>query len=115
MTYPDVVAKALQAAGKDTKQWYAECFDLGMEAMQARAAALLGSAPFFCWEAARSIEGFYRIKGCTKFCSQRAKAFAPYCDLVWMETAVPGLAQAKEFRDDVLSVHPELMLAYNNS
>merc|ERR1719223_781292 len=64
---------------------------------------------------ARSVEGFYRIQGCTKFCAQRAKAFAPYCDAVWMETAVPGLVQAKEFRDDVLTVHPHLMLAYNNS
>merc|ERR1711881_294486 len=64
---------------------------------------------------ARSVEGFYRIEGSTKFCAQRAKAFAPYCDAVWMETAVPGLAQAKEFRDDVLSAHPHLMLTYNNS
>jgi len=115
MTYPDLVANALKAAGKDTTQWYAECYDLSLDAMQARAAALLGSAPFFSWEAARSVEGFYRINGCTKFCAQRAKAFAPYCDLVWMETAVPQLGQAKEFAEDVLSVVPWLMLAYNQS
>jgi len=70
---------------------------------------------YFDWELARSVEGFYRIQGCTKFCAQRAKAFAPYADAVWMETATPGLQQAKEFRDDVLAVHPHLMLAYNNS
>merc|ERR1712037_559603 len=53
--------------------------------------------------------------GCEKFCAQRAKAFAPYCDMVWMETGKPNLAQAKMFRDDVLAEVPHLMLAYNQS
>merc|ERR1712190_290126 len=61
------------------------------------------------------VEGFYLIQGCTKFCAQRAKAFAPYCDACWMETATAGLPQAKAFAEDVLSEAPHLMLAYNNS
>ena len=43
------------------------------------------------------------------------KENAPYCDACWMETASAGLAQAKEFAEDVLSRVPHLMLAYNNS
>merc|ERR1712110_697636 len=67
------------------------------------------------WELARPPEGYYRIKGCEKYCAQRAKAFAPYCDMVWMETGKPIYAQAKMFRDDVLAEVPHLMLAYNQS
>ena len=55
------------------------------------------------------------IQGSTKFCAERAKAFAPYCDACWMETASAGLAQAKEFAEDVLSRVPHVMLAYKNS
>merc|ERR1712014_486116 len=69
----------------------------------------------FDWEAARTVEGFYGVKGCTKFCSQRAKAFGEVADLVWMETGKPGYQQAEEFAKDTLSVLPHLMLAYNQS
>merc|ERR1711979_24752 len=47
--------------------------------------------------------GFYSVKGCTKFCSQRAKAFGEVADLVWMETGKPGYQQAEEFAKDTLT------------
>jgi isocitrate lyase len=53
--------------------------------------------------------------GGTQFCVARAIAFAPYCDLIWMETKKPIYSQAKEFSDGVLAVHPNVMLAYNLS
>jgi len=34
--------------------------------------------PTFCWEKARTTEGYYRIKGGTDYCIVRARAFAPY-------------------------------------
>lgn len=46
---------------------------------------------------------------------QRAIAYAPYADVIWMETAVPGIPDAKEFADGVHAVHPHQMLAYNLS
>jgi isocitrate lyase len=46
---------------------------------------------------------------------QRARAYAPYCDLIWMETAIPSIPDAKEFSDGVHKVHPHQMLAYNLS
>jgi len=113
MTFVDAVAKKLQGANLD--KWYARCYEMSLTELRAFAKELGAGEVFFDWELARSVEGFYRIQGSTKFCAQRAKAFAPYADAVWMETATPGLKQAKEFRDDVLAVHPHLMLAYNNS
>merc|ERR1712070_1131265 len=70
---------------------------------------------YFDWEKARAVEGFYRFKGGTKCCAERAKAFAPWCDAVWMETGKPTIKQSKDFAEDVLAVCPNLMLAYNNS
>jgi isocitrate lyase len=113
LTFVDAVAKKLK--GEALARWYAECYDKSLPELRAFAIDMGAGEVYFDWESARSVEGFYRIKGCTKFCAQRAKAFAPFADAVWMETATPTLSQAKEFRDDVLAVHPHLMLAYNNS
>jgi len=60
-------------------------------------------------------EGYYQIKGGTKFCIERAKAFAPYADLVWMETGKPILSQATQFASEVKAAVPHQMLAYNLS
>jgi isocitrate lyase len=46
---------------------------------------------------------------------QRAIAYAPYADLIWMETAVPGIPDAKHFAEGVHKAHPHQMLAYNLS
>ena len=41
---------------------------------------------YFDWEACRVREGYYRIKPGTDYCIQRARAYAPHADLIWMET-----------------------------
>jgi isocitrate lyase len=63
----------------------------------------------------RTPEGFYNVKNGMDPCIARAIAYAPYCDLIWMETSTPDLAQAKKFADSVHKVHPGKMLAYNCS
>ncbi|CAJ0755559.1 12222_t:CDS:2 [Entrophospora sp. SA101] len=73
----------------------------------------LGIEVFWDWDAPRTREGLYRYQGGTKCAINRAVAFAPYCDLLWMETAKPIYAQAKEFSEGVHKVYPEKMLAYN--
>lgn len=81
-----------------------------------KAAADAGFADIhFDWDAARSVEGYYRIKGCNEFCIERAIAWTPYADLIWMETGKPVLSQAKQFADEVRAAAPHQMLAYNNS
>ncbi|KAI9342242.1 isocitrate lyase [Obelidium mucronatum] len=74
-----------------------------------------GVDPFWCWNMPRVREGYFRYQGGTKACIARAIAYAPYSDLLWMETAKPIHAQAKEFATGVHSVHPNVMLAYNLS
>ncbi|WP_029089494.1 isocitrate lyase [Brevibacterium album] len=63
----------------------------------------------------RTAEGFYKVTGGIEPCIARAKAFAPYSDLIWMETSTPDLEVAKQFADAVHAEFPDQLLAYNCS
>ena len=67
----------------------------------------------WCWDACRSRDGFYSFQGGTKASIARERAFAPYADILWMETAKPGLQQAKEFAEGLKGVNK--FFAYNLS
>jgi isocitrate lyase len=74
---------------------------------RAIAAGLTGVDVYFNWEAARTREGYYRYQGGCQCAINRAIAYAPYCDMIWMESKLPDFAQAKEFADGVHAVWPE--------
>jgi len=63
----------------------------------------------------RTPEGFYRVRGGIESCIARGLAYAPYSDLLWMETGTPDLAVAREFAEGIRAVYPDQMLAYNCS
>jgi len=114
MTFPDAVAKALKAKGQDASKWLKDSLKMSIDQMRS-AAAGMGLNIHFDWDSARAVEGYYRIKGSTDFCIQRAIAFAPYADCIWMETGKPILAQATQFAKEVRAAVPHQMLAYNLS
>ncbi|KAF4300810.1 Isocitrate lyase/phosphorylmutase [Botryosphaeria dothidea] len=89
----------------------------GKSNLEARAIAkgITGVDIFFDWDAARTREGYYRYQGGTQCAVNRAVAYAPFADLIWMESKLPDYKQAKEFADGVHSVWPEQKLAYNLS
>jgi len=70
---------------------------------------------YFDWELCRVREGYYQIQPGIEYCIQRARAYAPYCDLIWMETGKPGIPDAERFSRGVRKHHPHQMLAYNLS
>ena len=114
MTFPDAVAKALKAKGQDPAKWLQDARKMSLDQMR-KAAAGMGCDIYFDWDSARSVEGYFRIKGSTEFCIERAIAFAPYADSIWMETGKPILAQATQFAKEVRAAVPHQMLAYNLS
>ena len=63
----------------------------------------------------RTNEGFYKVRNGIEPCIERAKAYAPYADLIWMETGTPDLELAKKFAEAVKAEYPDQMLAYNCS
>merc|ERR1712193_216600 len=88
---------------------------MSLNDMRKAAAAMGAGDVHFDWDSARSVEGYYRIKGSTDFSIQRAIAWAPYADCIWMETAKPILTQATQFAAEVRAAVPHQMLAYNLS
>lgn len=70
---------------------------------------------FWDWDLPRTREGFYRFKGSVDAAILRGWAFAPYTDLIWMETSSPDLNECIKFSDGVKSRYPNMMLAYNLS
>ncbi len=70
--------------------------------------------PFITAE--RTPEGFFRLKGTGLARSiARGLAYAPYADLLWMETSLPNLKQARAFAEAIHAKFPGKPLAYNCS
>jgi isocitrate lyase len=63
----------------------------------------------------RTSEGFFVIKGGIDSAIARALAYAPYADLLWMETSTPDIEEARAFAAAVHAQFPGKMLAYNCS
>lgn len=63
----------------------------------------------------RTADGFYIVRGGLDYAVARARAFAPYVDLVWCETGTPDIGEAREFAAGIHEKFPGKMLAYNCS
>jgi len=69
--------------------------------------------PFLSGE--RTVEGYFQVKGGMELAVARALAYAPYADVIWMETSTPDLGQAREFAQAIQEKVPNKLLAYNCS
>lgn len=63
----------------------------------------------------RTSEGFFKVRCGLEQGIARGLAYAPYADLVWMETSKPDLEQARKFAEAILAEYPDKLLAYNCS
>ena len=63
----------------------------------------------------RTPEGFHKITGGLEMGIARGLAYAPYADLLWLETSTPCLKEAKKFADAIHEIFPNKLLAYNCS
>jgi isocitrate lyase len=63
----------------------------------------------------RTPEGFYCIRAGVEAAIARGLAYAPYADLVWMETSTPDVGEAREFAAAIHDAFPGKLLAYNCS
>ena len=63
----------------------------------------------------RTAEGFFVTRAGLDQAIDRGLSYAPYADLLWCETAVPDLDEARRFAEAIRKEYPEQMLAYNCS
>lgn len=118
-TYPEAVRRAIKASNRRDRaqliqEWNERSSEHSLEDMK-KLAKEMGFEVDFCWEKARTVEGYYRVQGGVEYCIARGRAYAPYADLIWMETALPGIPLARTFAEGVKSRFPHQMLAYNLS
>ncbi|KAL8736352.1 MAG: hypothetical protein Q9181_002457 [Wetmoreana brouardii] len=70
---------------------------------------------FFSWDIPRTREGFYHYGAGLPAATKRAIEFAPYADLLWLETADPSIEKASGFAADIRATCPGKQLVYNLS
>ncbi len=63
----------------------------------------------------RTPEGFFVTTPGIEACIARGLSYAPYADLLWMETSEPSLEEAQRFADAIHARYPRKLLAYNCS
>ncbi len=63
----------------------------------------------------RTPEGFFRVTAGIEAAISRGLAYAPYADVIWMETATPTLEDARRFANAIHAEFPGKLLAYNCS
>lgn len=110
--FDEAVVDAIKASPSPNKENMIKQYTTaakGKSNTEARAIAkgVVGSDVFFDWDAPRTREGYYRLKGGCDCAINRAIAYAPYCDAIWMESKLPDFKQAQEFAQGVHAVWPE--------
>ena len=63
----------------------------------------------------RTPEGFFYVEAGIEQGIDRGLSYAPYADLVWLETSTPDLEEARKFAAAIHTQYPGKLLAYNCS
>jgi isocitrate lyase len=63
----------------------------------------------------RTSEGFFRVQAGLDAAIARGLAYAPFADMIWCETGVPDIDDARRFAEAIHSQFPGKLLAYNCS
>ncbi|WP_208322129.1 isocitrate lyase [Paramicrobacterium fandaimingii] len=63
----------------------------------------------------RTRDGFYEVQNGIEPVIARGHAYAPYADLLWVESSEPDLELARRFAESIHSEFPDQKLAYNCS
>jgi isocitrate lyase len=63
----------------------------------------------------RTSEGFFRVRDGLEAAIARSLAYAPYADVLWFETSMPDLGEARAFAEEIHKEFPGKLLAYNCS
>ena len=120
MSFDDAVRKQLHAEGRSQHFYtYAQKIlqnpNLSLSGRRRLAQEYTRSPVFFSWDIPRTREGFYHYRAGMPAATKRAIEFAPYADLLWLETAGPNVETAAGFAGKIHEVHPGKQLVYNLS
>ncbi|RWA03645.1 hypothetical protein EKO27_g11457 [Xylaria grammica] len=120
VTFDDAAIAQMRAQGvpEDKIRGYTvavEAGGVGITRRRALANALVEKPIVWNWDVPRTREGYYHYRAGMEAATKRAIAFAPYADLLWVETGDPNVEVATRLARTVRSSHPSKGLVYNLS
>ncbi|KAL3473510.1 isocitrate lyase [Aspergillus californicus] len=121
MTFDEAVDAHLEREGASKtardayKKHVTEHPDLSISRRRVLASDYTKSQVTWSSDIPRTREGFYHYRAGFPAATKRAKEFAPYADLLWVETGDPDVAKAGKLAGEVRAAHPGKKLVYNLS
>jgi isocitrate lyase len=120
LTFDEAVAEHMRnvdGLGDGAVAAYQADLKSGMSLTERRAVAAkhTKTGVFFDWDAPRTREGYYHYDAGLEVAIQRGIYFAPYADLLWVETGTPDVQKASGFARRIREVVPGKKLVYNLS
>lgn len=89
--------------------------DLPIHKRRKLVAELAGKEVYFSWDVPRTREGYYHYRAGMEAATKRSLAFAPYADLLWVETGDPSVSVCASLASAIHSQYPNKPLTYNLS
>ncbi|GAB1312497.1 mitochondrial 2-methylisocitrate lyase [Madurella fahalii] len=122
VTFDEAAVAHLEAQGIDKakieeyQRAVAADRDMGITARRKLANSFTPDSPVhWDWDVPRTREGFYHFRSGMAAATKRALAFAPYADLLWVETGDPNVQVCVDLGKAIRSVYPGKALVYNLS
>ena len=118
VTFDEAVEAHLKAEGGDASEYLSKtAADRNMSLTKRRTLSEQYTKKPVVWssDVPRTREGFYHFQAGVPAATKRAIEFAPYADLLWLETALPDVNQAAGFAREIRERHPGKKLVYNLS
>ncbi|KFZ19353.1 hypothetical protein V501_00703 [Pseudogymnoascus sp. VKM F-4519 (FW-2642)] len=121
VSFDEAAVQAFQARGvpqSDIDAYLAHTAanrDLSVTKRNEYAQRFTDSPIFFSWDVPRTREGYYHYRAGMTAATKRAIEYAPYADLLWVETGDPVVKDAARFAGEIRERHPGKGLVYNLS
>jgi isocitrate lyase len=118
VTFDEAVEAHLRSEGSDASEYLSKTkADRNMSLTKRRALSSNYTKSPVVWscDVPRTREGFYHYKAGIAAATKRAIAYAPFAELLWVETARPLIEEAATFSKEILALHPNKGFVYNLS
>jgi isocitrate lyase len=118
VTFDEAVEAHLKSEGADAAAYLAETAanrNMSLTKRRQLSAKYTKSPVVWSCDIPRTREGFYHYRAGLPAATKRAIEFAPYADLLWLETADPSVQKAAGFAREIREAHPGKQLVYNLS
>ena len=118
VSFDEAVDAHLQTEGGDASEYLSKtAADRNMSLTKRRVLAQQYTKTPVVWscDVPRTREGFYHYRAGVSAATKRGIEYAPYADLLWLETGLPDVEQAAGFAKEIRERHPGKKLVYNLS